>query len=145
MNLKNYTSTTPADRSISKIEGILVGLGASNISKAYNEGKLSAISFMVNVNGNNIPFKLPARIATVEKVMKQDVRRPRKGTYDKIEDQAGRTAWKIILDWVEVQATMIKLQQAEFLEVFLPYVYKIDSDQTFFEVLKEKNYKALLN
>jgi hypothetical protein len=145
MNLKNYTSGIPADRSVSRIETLLVALGATNINKAYVDGKLSSISFMVIVNGNTIPFKLPARIEAVEKVMRADIRRPRKGTMDKLKDQAERTAWKIICDWVEVQGTMIKLQQAEFIEVFMPYVFSLENNQTFFERMKEKNYKALLN
>jgi len=145
MNLKNYTSGIAIDRSISKIEALLVSIGAKNINKTYDEGELMAISFIAMVDGNSIAFKLPAKISIVEKVLLSEIRRPRAETLKRIREQSGRTAWKLICDWVEIQASMIKLQQAEFVEVFLPYVYKIDSDKTFFESLKEKNYKALLN
>lgn len=145
MKLKNYTSETPCDRSLSRIEAVLVSIGASNINKRYEGGKLIAIMFSVTVNGNDVPFKLPAKVDVVEKVLRQDCKRPRKGTLEKIYQQAERTAWKIVCDWVEIQGTMIKLQQAEFLEVFMPYVYSLKNNQTMFERMKEGNYKALLS
>ena len=72
-NLKNYTSSVPADRSISKIERLLVSVGATNISKQYEEGKLVSISFLINVNNNTMPFKLPAKVSAVEKVLKEEM------------------------------------------------------------------------
>ncbi len=145
MNIKNYTSSVPADRSVSRIEDVLVSMGATNIAKEYKEGRLDSIQFVIIKNGTSIPFKLPARVDAIEKHMRGAVRRPRPDTFKHIKDQAQRTAWKLICEWVEVQASIIKLEQAEFLEVFLPYVYQINDGQTFFEKIKEKNYKALLN
>ena len=40
---------------------------------------------------------------------------------------------------------MIELAQVELMEVFLPYVYDHQKQQTYFEKLKERNYKALLS
>jgi len=53
-------------------------------------------------------------------------------------------AWKIILDWVEVQIALIELSQVEFLEVFMPYLYDYSTEQTYFEKVKSNNYKTLL-
>lgn len=144
-NIKNYTSGIAAEKSINKIEQILVNLGASNISKQYKDGKLYAISFLIMVQGNTIPFKLPAKVDQVREALKKSYKRISTPALRKILEQSERTAWKIVSDWVEIQATLIRLEQAEFLEVFLPYVYKIDEDQTFFERLKTTHYKALLN
>lgn len=144
-NIKNYTSGVAADRSVSKIEQTLVDLGATNISKQYIDGKLAAISFLILVNGNTVPFKLPARVDKVREALRKSYKRISTPALRKITEQADRTAWKIVSDWVEIQATLIRLEQAEFLEVFLPYAYKIEQDQTFFERLKSTNYKALLN
>jgi len=145
VNIKNYTSGIAAERSISKIEQVLVDLGATNISKQYTNSKLSAISFLILVNGNSIPFKLPAKVDQVGEALRKSYRRLSTPALRKITEQADRTAWKIVCDWVEIQATLIRLEQADFLEVFLPYVYKIDEDQTFYERLKSTQYKALLN
>lgn len=62
-----------------------------------------------------------------------------------LQAQAARTAWKIIHDWVEIQVTMIQLEQAEAMQIFLPYVYSQESQQTFYEVIKEKGFKQLSN
>ena len=139
MNLKNYTSTIPAHKSISKIEALLVECGASNIIKNYGpEGELSSISFRANVQGNWLSFQLPARVNAVFDIFKKQHPQTYKA---KLQDQANRTAWKIIYDWVQIQMTMIKLEQAEFLEIFLPYVW--NGTETFFSRVKGSDFKLL--
>lgn len=147
-NLKNYTSTVPADRSISRIEKRLVESGARHISKVYEDdsGKLLAITFQIINPQNSIPliFKLPAKIDAVEKVLINQYKRRLTTTQRKnVADQAERTAWKIISDWVDIQTTMIQLEQAELLEIFLPYYYNPQADQTLFEVFKGDGFKQL--
>lgn len=143
MNIKNYTSGVPAEKSISKIEKILVELGANHINKHYESGKITAISFLIMVNGRTIPFRLPAKVDMIEKVLLKGIKKPRKGTYDKIYEQSERTAWKLICDWVEIQASMINMEQAEIIEVFLPYVYDLSSDTTFYQSIKQGGFKQL--
>ena len=63
MNLKNYTSTVQADRSVSLIEHELVCAGAQHISKWYDpEAKtLEGIMFQMSANERNLVFRLPSR------------------------------------------------------------------------------------
>lgn len=68
VNIKNYTSTVNADRSVSKIEASLVDLGAERIHKGYKNGNLESISFSIQVGENVIPFQLPAQVETIEKL-----------------------------------------------------------------------------
>lgn len=144
VNIKNYTSTVMASKSVARIEEVLVSIGADHINKNYKDGQLVSISFMVMVNGNTMPFKLPAKVDNVYEALKKSYKRLTPVALRNLSEQSARTAWKICCDWVEIQATLIKLEQAEFIEVFLPYVYQIEKDQTFFESLKQTNYKALL-
>lgn len=145
MTLKNYTSSVSASRSMSYIEAKLAGQGAKQIVKFYNDdNRVSSIAFAIVVDGVEIPFKLPARVDQCERVLKAQVRKPRSDTFKRISEQAERTAWKIVSDWVDVQMAMIELFQVEFMEVFLPYLYNYSKNQTFFETIKEKGYKALL-
>ena len=146
MPLKNYTSSVPAARSIMYIETKLVQHGAKEILKMYDgEGCVTGICFMIELNGKEIPFKLPGKVAECERVLIANLSpRVRPETKEKIIKQAERTAWKILSDWVEAQMAMIELAQVEVLEVFLPYVYDRNREQTYFERIKERNYKALL-
>lgn len=142
--IKNYTSTVPANRSISYIEHRLVKHGARDIIKRYGPGgELAEVCFTIVTQGRRIPFKLPARVDRVGKVLMGEVRRPRPDTEKRIKAQAERTAWKLLHDWVDIQLSLVELGQVEFLEVFLPYVYDAAKEQTFFERMKSGGYKLL--
>ena len=146
MNLKNYTSSVPVDRSVSLIEHDLVAAGARHISKVYDDKQnLEGITFQIvsDANRSGVIFRLPAKWKQCFDVMMKDVRRPKPGTEDRVRDQAQRTAWKILYDWVQIQVTMIKLEQAEVIEVFLPYVYFPATDQSLFEKMKIGGFKML--
>ena len=141
--IKNYTSGVPVDRTVSKIEAVLVAGGASNIVKDYKDGVLDAICFMVVMpeSGDRIAVRLPANVEAVYEAMRSGVKRPRRGTLGKLREQASRTAWKLMQDWVEVQLSLIRMRQAEFLQVFLPYVW--NGKETFYGQLKGQGFKLL--
>lgn len=144
MNLKNYTSNVPAGNSMAKIERCIVQAGATDISKKYEQNVCMAITFRMLVNNNPVFFQLPAKVEACFDVLWKEVKRPRPDTKRLIREQAERTAWKIVCDWVEVQLSMIMLEQADALEVFLPYVYDPATDTTFYNKLKSGGFKALL-
>ena len=145
MKIKNYTSSVPADRSISAIERLLVDGGASHISKVYESQTLTGLTFEIFVPDQNrsFIFKLPSKTGAVEKLMMAEIRRPRGETLRRVKDQAERTAWKILHDWVAVQISMIRLQQAEFLEIFMPYLFDRKTQRTLFQSCKETNFKQI--
>lgn len=145
MKIKNYTTVVPANKSVGMIEELLVHLGAERIHKGYANGKLSSISFSIKVGENVIPFQLPAKVEFIEKQLMGNDRYPSQTKKDKTRAQAERVAWKLIYEWVHIQASLIEMKQAEFLEVFLPYVYNHNEQRTLFEGIKANNYKALLN
>ena len=145
MALKNYTSQVGASRSISWIEDKLARHGARQILKEYTaDGRVASIAFIMHVEGVELPFHLPARIAACEKVLKGEVRRPRIDTYKHIAEQAERTAWKILADWVDAQMAMVELAQVDVLEVFLPYLFDRSSHQTFYQTLQAKGFQKAL-
>jgi hypothetical protein len=146
MNIKNYTSSVASDKSILQIERILIEMGARNIAKEYDGfGKVDSISFSIPHPAGEgvIPFKLPAKREPIKKLFLKQYRRPTKVQEEGAAAQADRTAWKNVKEWVELQATMIKLEQVEFMEVFLPYVYNLHQRMTYFEIVKGHNYKLL--
>lgn len=144
INLKNYTSEVPAITSMGRIERCLVQAGATDISKKYNDGVCTSVTFRMMVNQMPLFFQLPAKVDRCFEVLWAQYTRPINGSEQKCREQAERTAWKIVSDWTEIQLSMIMLEQAEVLQVFLPYVYDPAKDRTFFESLKETKFKALL-
>lgn len=142
-NIKNYTSTVPVWRTIARIEETLAEAGVQGIQKEYEECRLVALSFSIVLpNGKPVRIRLPADVKAVYQTMASAVRKPHRGTLERIKDQAERTAWKIQQDWIEVQLTLISLQKADFLQVFLSYVW--DGKRTFYTALKDSGYKNLL-
>lgn len=140
--IKNYTSTIPVDRTISRIEALLVRAGASNIQKDYREGALNSICFSVDgPNSKQLAVKLPANVDAVYKRMRADIKRPQPGTLNRLKEQSARTAWKLMQDWLEVQISLIQMEQVEFLQIFLPYVW--DGKKTFYAALKAGEFKQL--
>ena len=145
MNLKNYTSGISAQATISYIEAYLIDAGATGIMKDIKEGQVVAIVFeMLDERGSKRLVKLPANVIQVQEYLWSEYInshiRPKKTKEDMLE-QAGRTAWKIMQDWVQIQVSMIKLRQMSMLQVFLPYIW--DGHQTYYEFLKGKQFKAL--
>lgn len=144
--LKNYTSGTPAERSIIFIENKLVCHGARQILKLYDDkNQVTGLQFSIPVNGIDLPFKLPARLEQCERILMGNLSsRARPETKKQIPAQAARTAWKILADWVEAQMAMIELAQIEVIEVFMPYLYDTQKQRTLFEIMKERGFKAML-
>ena len=143
MKVKNYTSSVRCEQSIAEIEALLARAGATNISKSYRDGEASGIMFQV-LHPQPLIFKLPAKVETVEKLFLASVKRtPTAASKRRIHEQAKRTAWRLIRDWVDVQMSMVALEQAEVAQVFLPYVWNAATDETFFDRLKGGGFKQL--
>ena len=140
--MKNYTSSVPISRTISRIEECLAKAGASGIMKEYDNGKLSALCFRLRMpTGKDLAVRLPANEVEVYNVLVKAVKRPRNGTVERLRDQAARTAWKLQQDFVEVQLSMIEMRQTDAMQAFLAYVW--DGKQTFYQALRQNNFKML--
>lgn len=144
VNLKNYTSTVPAATSMSRIEQYLVNAGATDISKKYDENKTcNSITFRMMINVQPLFFQITAQVQACYKVLYAEVKRPSPSTKQTVLAQSERTAWKIISDWVEIQLSMVQLEQAELLQIFLPYVYNPAANRTYYDQLKAGGFKML--
>ena len=146
MNIKNYTSGVAVETTIARIEQKLAVVGATGIMKLYGPDKrVSAVIFNMPVGNTNHSVKVPANVENCFQALWKDycirTSRPRDGTKETIREQATRTAWRLVQDWIDVQVSMIVMKQAEPLEVFLPYVW--DGKQTYFEAIKADHFKML--
>ncbi len=142
--IKNYTSDVPVSRTIARIEECLMKAGATGILKDFAGGRVSALCFKLNTpqtNGKEIAIRVPVNEEAIYKVLVASVRRPREGTLARLCDQASRTGWKLMQDWIEVQLSLIQMKQADALQVFLPYVW--NGKMTFYQSLSESKFRML--
>lgn len=145
--IKNYTTDVPAHRSIAEIQQILIAAGATGIAMDYGpEGAIKALYFRLMVDGKELPFKLPAKSENVYKILHSD-KRVMYGSQGQKQIAARKqnalnVTWRIVKDWLEVQLTLIKLEQAEAAEIFFPYLAM--GDKTLYEVAKGSNFSNLL-
>jgi len=152
MNIKNYTSGVAAESSVARIEKLLVEIGASMIVKEYDpKGNIEALMFKLSLplgigEAQGIAIRLPANIDGCLDALWDIYRKTHSRAYlknrDELREQATRTAWKLQLDWVEVNISLIRLRQQEPLQTFLPYVW--NGKQTFYSKLQTTNFAQLL-
>ena len=100
MNIKNYTSTVDASRSMARIEELLVEIGATNINKQYTEKFCTGITFLLYDQQlqQTLPFHLKGQVEECFLILWKDVKRPRPDTKAILKQQASKTAWKILSD-----------------------------------------------
>jgi hypothetical protein len=143
MNLKNYTSSVPAEITVARIEQILARAGATGVMKEYEAGELAALTFRLTLpdSGQPVAIRLPVKVEAVYAQLVRQLKRRNPTTIATAKAQARRTAWKLMQDWIEVQISLIQMQQADFMQVFLPYVW--NGQATFYQALKADNFRAL--
>lgn len=136
MPLLNYSTETPADKSIAEIQKILASNGVQGIMTQFEDGFIVALSFQIELNGQMISFRLPSDWRPVLKVLEDQKNAARsKGKRFRAQvnqDQALRVAWRILKDWVEAQMALIEINMVKIEQVFLPYAVMKDG-QTLFE------------
>src|SRR5690348_12697851 len=124
--IKNYTTSVAEEKTVAEIQALLAMKGARSVQINYDEqGRPTAVSFIILFNEAPIPFQLPCNFEGVFKTLKA----ARKTWHSKNEfernpenkAQSRRVAWRIIKDWVEAQIALIEAEQATLAQVFLPY------------------------
>lgn len=130
--LKNAQSTSP--RTFEVIQKTLIAHKAKRIAFDYDEtGCVAAIEFSIEIGGTLYPFRLPARVKNVEKIMY--------GSYpsESQQRQAYRTAWANIRDWIIAQCAMIDTGMVNAEEVFLPYLISHQGN-TLYEEMRQNQF-----
>jgi hypothetical protein len=136
--LLNYTTEIEAIKTAGEIMGILASKGAQSIMMDYKQGEPVALSFKIAVNGQEVGFKLPCNVGGAFKAMQRMSIPPRYAN----EEQAKRTAWRIVKTWVEAQMALIECGQAEMAEVFLSYAIT-GTGQTLFQRIQQNPSRLL--
>lgn len=116
MAIKNYTTEVDAYKSLGEIQGALAKHGARQIMVEYDDaGDPSGVAFTIETSVGRSGFMLPANIDGVAAVFqRQKVRANR--------EQAIRTGWRNIRDWVLAQMAIVEAGMVSMEEVFFPYL-----------------------
>ena len=125
MAILNYTTKIDPDKTAAEIAKCLSSHGAQAIMTEYDkdENYVTGLSFKIEVNGKPVGFKLPCDWKPVLKILEDNPKVPRRLA---CREQAVRTAWRIVKDWVEAQMAMVETKMVTTQEVFLPYAIMRD-------------------
>jgi len=137
MALKNYTTQKEVTETVGDIHKKLAKAGAKKIMFEYDDDShLTAIRFIINTPEGERAILLPANIDRVQEVLKkQQAAKGNKAKIDSSYEQAERTAWRIVLNWVEAQLAILETEMVEVSQLFLPYFVN-GQGQTLFEIYK---------
>jgi hypothetical protein len=141
--LKNFSTSIDADKTVMEIEKMLTKFGARKILKDYDaDGRLTGLAFTVETPNGEMPIKLPAKVEKIEQVFK--VQASKKLLAHKYfggewaKEQATRTAWRTLKDWIDAQFALISIEMVKVEEIFLPYAYSSRFNQTLYEAIESR-------
>jgi len=117
------------------------------------------VCFKIGVNDGLVSFRLAAKVDHVLAMLNAQTENWRRskprggGRGEKVRlvpkrfrgdrDQAGRVAWRILLDCLRAQLTMAALGQAKVQEALLPWLCDAGGT-TLFEFMEKTNYRGLI-
>lgn len=133
MAIKNYTTTINANKTIREIQEILSKHGANAIMTEYNNGEVIGLSFKIMTPRGEMGVRLPANTDRVLQVLRNQ-RKKNNQVKDTME-QATKTAWRIIKDWIDAQMAILETEMVEMEEIFLPYMIN-NNGQTLYQAFK---------
>lgn len=148
MVVRNITTSIKSEKTLMEIEGILAKFGARGIYKEFDsEGNVNLLMFYIVHKGQKIPFKMPMNIEKARKIIKLAVderKLQRKFLEEPLRtEKAYMVGWRIIKDWIHSQMSLLEMEFAEPLQIFLSYAYNPVEDKTMYEKFEENKDKFL--
>lgn len=144
-NIRNYTSEADPLQSQLKIEQFILNAGGRNITKIYDEHRnCTSIQFILPVNNMQMPFILEGKVDMVYKFMiKQYDKKPTEVQDAACRRQAARTAWKNLLEVLQIQLDMVAIEQIDLMQALLALLW--NGKETFYDKVKKTEFKLLLD
>lgn len=136
--LKNYTTSISPDKTATEIIGLLALHGASRIQLLTDgHGAITGIIFGLVRGDTDLGFRLPIQVESTYIKMCDDSRGGKIPPRFANKEQAERTAWRIMKDWVDAQIALIDTGMVRTEEVFLPYLLTTPG-RTLFEEMEQR-------
>lgn len=119
MPLLNYSTKISPEQTIGEIQKILSRHGVQAMMTEYEGRNVASVSFKMLVSDQTVSFRLPCKWSAVLEIFKNDPVYRRRGAAS--EEQAIRTSWRIIKEWVDAQLALVEINMVTIPQVFLPY------------------------
>lgn len=137
------TTGIEAAQTVAQIQALLGKSGAKSILTEYDKGEVCAVSFQVHFKGSDIPFRLPCRADSIEKILIENIKTKSTEVYYRMKctakEQAKRVAWRQVLRWIEAQLALVETEMVTLQEVFLPYM-QTGLNQTLYQAIEKRGF-----
>lgn len=133
----NYTTSIEPEQTIGEIQKLLSRYNVRGILTNYDGQQVSALSFQIAMNGQTLSFRLPCNWRSVRELFKSQGITSVRHKDKSLDNQAIRTAWRIIKVWVEAQLNLVEINMVTLPQVFLPYAVMKDG-RTLAEKISEE-------
>lgn len=143
--IKNFSTIIAPEKTIMEIEKMLSEYGATKMMKQYDDkNRPNFLAFMINTEHGEIPIKLPLKVHQVLTMFDEQIaQKLLPNSYSGNIEQAYKVGWRIIKDWIDAQLTLLKLRLAKPEEIFLPYLYDYNKQETLFEKIERDGLEAI--
>lgn len=136
----NYNTRVPAERTIAEIQRLLAKQGANAVMTEYGpEGEVAAVSFRLEHLGQQIYFRLPAKVDPIYVLVQRHGDRKTRRT----REHAAAVAWRIVKQWIEAQLALVQCDQIDMVEAFLPFAQDQATGETVYQRLQRENFALL--
>jgi|SRR6185312_761198 len=139
----NYTTSVSASKTAHECIDRLAQHGVRRIMQSYDDrGHVNGLAFEIETRWGWRQYELPVNVAGVHKVL---YRAWDDGKIKRIYtsmDQAERTAWRVLKDWLEAQLALIEAGVSELSEIMLPWM-RIDQNTTLYQQIDQNQMRAI--
>ena len=140
MAIRNYTSEVPASRSAAECIERLGEAGARSVTVEYDGALPVAIAFALTQGQGEISYRLAANVDGMQAALVRQGQRDR--NVRATREQAARTAWRCLRDWLAAQLAFREAGMATLDQLLLPYAVH-ESGLTVYEVIMQRGLTAL--
>lgn len=141
--IKDYTTQKSPEETIGEIQQLLNKYEISAMMTEYDGRQVSSVSFKIKIEGKDMGFKMPCNWRAVLQIFKDQGLTNVRHKDKSLDNQAIRTAWRLIYHWVDAQLAMVEVNMVTIPQVFLPYTMMPDG-RTLSEHIGENPEKLLL-
>ncbi len=140
MPILNYSTKIDCWKTVGEIQQILAKHNISHSSIKTENQLPVALTFTIMYKNYPLNFILPCNHAGVLGVFKKDKKIPKTSH---TQEQALRTAWRIIKDWVASQLAIVESEQTQLQIIFMPWMVNEKGETLAQKMFEGEGYKRL--